>query len=201
MSKPENIADYSRLDPPRKEQLLERIEETARESEIKYWGCSQAVLHAIQTHLGLESSDVFRAASALAGGIAGNREACGALVGGVLAIGLAYGRQDYEEGKIALEQPEMVECTARAKEYCDHFREYFGGLRCSEVREYMGFNTESRSTNLTLETLKEHDHCGQVTGPAARFAAEVILKPSEQYSMAVRAVVDSVRKLRSSDSH
>jgi hypothetical protein len=39
----------------------------------------------------------------------------------------------------------------------------------------MGFDSESRTTNLTLETLKEHDHCGDVTGPAARFAAEVIL--------------------------
>jgi C_GCAxxG_C_C family probable redox protein len=200
MRKHEEFTGYSRLDPLQKEALLQRVAETARESEIKYWGCSQAVLYAIQTHLGLESSDTFRAASALAGGIAGNREACGALIGGVLAIGLAYGRQGYEDGKIALEQPEMVECTARAKEYCDRFREQFGGLRCSEVREHMGFNSETRTTNLTLETLKEHDHCGQVTGPAARFAAEVIFQPSEQYSVAVRAVIDNMRKLRSSDS-
>lgn len=179
-----------------KERLLATIEQEAGDNEIKYWGCSQAVLDTLQRHLKLGDGDTFKAATAFAGGIASNREACGALTGCVMAIGLAYGRSEYEPGKIGPEQPELVECSARARKFCDRFREKLGGLRCSEVRAALGFDPKVKEVKPTLKTFKEHEKCGYVTATAARLAAEIILEPSELYAAQVKMAVDMMTQLR-----
>jgi C_GCAxxG_C_C family probable redox protein len=179
-----------------KEWLLRTIEQEACDNEIKYWGCSQAVLDALQRHLKLGNGDTFKAATAFVGGIASNREACGALIGCIMAIGLASGRVKYETGKIGPEQADLVECSARTRKFCDRFRESLGGLRCNEVRAAMGFDTEARPVKLTPETFKEHDKCGEVTGTAARLAAEIILEPVESYATEIKATVDMITQFR-----
>ncbi len=60
-------------------EILEKIEKTAYEYEKIYHGCSQCTLKAIQEHLHLGNEDAFKAASALAGGVARMGETCGAL--------------------------------------------------------------------------------------------------------------------------
>ena len=179
-----------------KEQLLRTIEQEACDNEIKYWGCSQAVLDTLQRHFKLGDGDTFKSATAFAGGIAGNREACGALIGCVMAIGLASGRVKYETGKIGPEQDDLVECSARARKFCNRFRESLGGLRCSEVRAALGFNPEAKAVKLTPETFKEHEKCGDVTGTAARLAAEIILEPVELYAAEIKATVDTIAQFR-----
>ena len=179
-----------------KEKLLRTIEQEACDNEIKYWGCSQAVLDTLQRHLKIGNGDTFKAATAFAGGIASNREACGALVGCVMAIGLAYGRTKYEAGKIGPEQADLVECSIRARKFCDRFRESLGGLRCSEVRAALGFDPKVKEVKLTPETFKDHEKCGQVTVTAARLATEIILEPLEIYVTQIKASVDMVTQFR-----
>lgn len=60
----------------------------------KYSGCSQSVLLALQEayHIGDQMS--FKAATTLSGGVARRGETCGALLGGLLALGLVKGRDD-----------------------------------------------------------------------------------------------------------
>ena len=177
-------------------QLIKTIEKMARNNEIKYWGCSQATLGALQRYLKIGDGGAFRAATAFAGGIASNREACGAVVGGVMAIGLVYGRARYEIGKIGIEQVDLLECAARAGKFCDRFRAKFGGLKCSEVRAAIGFDAEARVAQLTPEILREHSKCGDVAGTAAAFAAEIILEPAEVYNAQVVAMLDMMKQLR-----
>lgn len=179
-----------------KEPLLRTVEQEARDNEIKYWGCSQAVLDTLQRHLKLGDGDTFKAATAFAGGIASNREACGALIGCVMAIGLACGRVKYESGKIGPEQADLVECSVRAHKFCDRFRERLGGLRCSEVRAAMGSDPEATVVKLTPEIFKEHDKCGDVAGTAARLAAEIILEPVALYAAEIEATLDMMAQFR-----
>lgn len=179
-----------------KEQLLRTIEQEACDNEIKYWGCSQAVLDTLQRHLKLGNGDTFKSATAFAGGIAGNREACGALIGCVMAIGLASGRVQYETDKIGPEQADLVECSVRARKFCDRFRESLGGLRCSEVRAAMGFDPEAGAVKPTPEIFKEHEKCGKVTGTAARLAAEIILEPVSLYAAQIKATLDMMAQFR-----
>lgn len=179
-----------------KERLLAAIAERAGSNEISYWGCSQAVVDSLQAHFKIGGVEVFRAATAFAGGIASNHEACGALIGGVMAIGLAYGRTAYVPGKVGVEQADLVECSARARKFCDMFRKEFGGLRCSEVRAAMGFDPNAQASKMTVQAFRDHDRCGHVAGRAARLAAEVMLEPPALYQAQVKASADMMSDLR-----
>lgn len=101
------------------------------------------------------------------------------MLGGVIAIGVAYGRAKYEAGEIGMEQVELLESVIRARRLCHRFKEKFGGLRCSEVQVWAGFNTEVGAAQFTPEIFKDHAKYGDVTGPAARLAAEIILEPED----------------------
>lgn len=54
-------------------------------------GCSQAVLGALQEVLGIGNEESFRAGTVLSAGIARRGETCGALIGALMALGVARG--------------------------------------------------------------------------------------------------------------
>jgi hypothetical protein len=97
---------------------------------------------------------------------------------------------------VGIEQPSLVECSARAKKFCDLFRHEFGSLRCEEIRAKMGADTSARAAALTPESFRAHDKCGLVAGAAARLAAEVMLEPPEMYAGAVIASLEMMAALR-----
>ena len=182
-----------------KEQLVRTIEQEAHDSEVMYWGCGQAVLDALQRNLNLGDGEAFKAASAVGGGIGGMREACGALMGAVMAIGLAYGRRKFETGKVSLEQPDSVEAKLRASRFCERFKEEFGGLRCNDVRASVrepSFNGSAVYSYNTVEAFEDHAKCGDVTGPTARLAAEIILQPTELFADEINACLEGLRQVR-----
>jgi C_GCAxxG_C_C family probable redox protein len=60
----------------------------------KFSGCSQSVLLALQEAFEIGDMESFKAATVLSGGVARKGETCGALIGGLLALGLVVGRED-----------------------------------------------------------------------------------------------------------
>lgn len=195
MSKePISIQDVRKLSEEERQGLIRRIEQDARHNEIEYFGCSQAVLGALQRNLAIGNGEAFKAASALLGGVAMSREVCGALTGGVMAIGLVYGRASLENGNIGPENHEFLEARVRGSKLCDRFREEFGSLRCGDVmvsagrKDFPGFNT--------VEAFEDHAKCENVTGPAARFAAEIIFQPTELFADEIDALLDDMRQIR-----
>jgi C_GCAxxG_C_C family probable redox protein len=65
----------------------------------KYSGCSQSVLLALQEAYAIGGVESFKAATVLSGGVARRGETCGALLGGLMALGLAAGRADITDTK------------------------------------------------------------------------------------------------------
>jgi len=78
------------------EELVTKIGRVALEND-HYSGCSQAVLGALQTELGIGNAESFRAATSLSGGVARRGETCGALLGALLGLGLVCGRDDMKD--------------------------------------------------------------------------------------------------------
>lgn len=66
--------------------------------EARYHGCSQALLLTFQELLGLEDELTLKAASPLCSGVALMGHTCGALIAGVMVMGMKYGRARPEEG-------------------------------------------------------------------------------------------------------
>jgi len=75
--------------------------------------------------LGIESDVIPRIATAFGAGIGGRGAVCGAVVGGVMAIGLKHGREEPWQPR---EEP-----YALAQEFCRRFEQEVGHLCCHEL--------------------------------------------------------------------
>lgn len=75
---------------------VKRIGKKALEFD-KFSGCSQSVLLALQEELGIGDHESFKSATVLSGGVARHGETCGALLGGLMALGLVVGREDIRD--------------------------------------------------------------------------------------------------------
>ena len=120
------------------------------------------------------NADVFRSASALAGGVARQGETCGALTGAVMAIGCVMGREKIEDTEAY--QKAMVP----AIRVYTLFKEKIGHTLCWEIHKvrygkvYRLFVPEEREA---FHNMGGHGRkgCPEVCGIAARIAADIIL--------------------------
>ena len=183
MSDTSCIEKVKEMSAEEKEELVRKIEQTAQELEINFYGCSRCTLSALQRHLGLGNGETFKASLPFAGGIARRQDVCGALLGALMAIGLAFGSDKLE----FIFSPEPTDVsrrfqlvTERARRVCDEFEEKFGSLRCCDIKKLLTGRTWDLSNPEDLEeALKPeiHDKCGEVTKTAAGLAARAILEP------------------------
>ena len=158
--------------------LIAKIEETADSNGVKYRGCSQWALYALQQHVEMWNTDVFRAATGFAGGVGGSGELCGALSGGLIAIGLVYGRDTLEP----IETSEaFADCIERCAQLCDRFKEEFGGFNCRDVQKLLfGRSWDMRNIEEKDDFLNREDvnKCSNIViKKVAGLAAEIIFQP------------------------
>lgn len=132
----------------------------------------------MQEKLNVGSKEIFKAGSALAGGVARQGETCGALTGAIMAIGSLVGRErleDMEQYRKAMEP---------AMQIYNLFKERIGHTLCSEIHKirygevYRLFIPEERDA---FHKIGGHGRkgCPEVCGVAAKLAAEVILNIKE----------------------
>ncbi len=157
-------------------QLVAKIGEAAYVYERTYHGCSQCVLAAIQERLGLGNQESFKAATALAGGIARMGSTCGALVGGLMGVGLAFGRGSLED---SVASPGYARAMELAGELCRRFEKEFGSTTCRDIqRSLFGRSFDMRDPQERAEFRKAggYEKCPHVARRAAELGAEVILE-------------------------
>jgi C_GCAxxG_C_C family probable redox protein len=159
-----------------REELLERIYRLAYKYEAERGSCPQCVLSAIMETLNIGDPKTVQAADALAGGTALSTEGtCGALVGGLLAIGSIVGRnyEDFSKG----ERRRRV--FQYSKKLYDRFVEEYGSPLCKDLHiKLFGrrFNFMDPKDYQEFEKMGAHvDKCPSVSGNVARWTAEIIL--------------------------
>jgi C_GCAxxG_C_C family probable redox protein len=128
----------------------------------------------LQEKLNVGSKEVFKAASALAAGVAKRGETCGALTGAIMAIGTLVGRErleDKEQLQISMQIADQVYLL---------FREKVGHTICSEIHKIRygrvyRFFIPGESEAFHNMGGHSREGCPEVCGIAARIAAGVIL--------------------------
>lgn len=144
------------------ENYKEKIEEVKARAFDLYandqFVCSEAVLYTINGALGNPfPAGVVKLASGFGGGIGTRGYVCGALTGGVMALGLAFGRT--EAGSSC---PKLLPAT---RDLLDWFTQSFGSSCCAELtKERVTFGDN------------ESDRCSFMTGETAAKTMELILK-------------------------
>jgi C_GCAxxG_C_C family probable redox protein len=128
----------------------------------------------LQEKLDLKDGGVFKAATALAGGIAGRGETCGALIGGIMAIGQVLGRESLED--IEEFQKAMIPATDMYLK----FKETVGHTLCAEIhkilfgKSFKLYEEEDKKAFLAAGG-RGPQGCPAVGRKAAKIAASIIL--------------------------
>ena len=89
---------------------------------------------AIQEVFGLESEETFKAATGFAGGIGFKGSVCGALTGGIMAIGLKYGRDLQAFLQHDLEKTRF-KTFKLARRLWEKFKKTYGSCICRDIQE------------------------------------------------------------------
>jgi C_GCAxxG_C_C family probable redox protein len=118
--------------------------------------CSEAVLMALSECLGVSSEIIPRIATGFGAGIGREGEVCGALSGGVMGLGLRFGRStvENEEGE---RRPYWfsTELGARFREQLGHVRcEDLLGLDLSRVEDVQAYHERGLWETICLEIIE-----------------------------------------------
>lgn len=167
-----------------REALLERIEADAAQLQRELHACARCTLLAVGRNLELTEDTCLEAALKtaipLSGGIAGTRNQCGALIGGVMAIGLGMVEYDARTANPEARKPVM----AAAREFYRWFEREFGHADCYDLREiHLGrfFDMADPEETRKFEAAGGYELCAGMVGKAARRAAEYILAARQKH--------------------
>ncbi len=121
------------------------------------------------------STEVFKAGSALAGGVARRGETCGALTGAIMAVCCVVGRERLED------REQYQKAMEEAGRVYDRFDKEVGKTLCAEIQEKKfgkAFRMYVPEERTAFHDAGGHSKtgCPQVCGIAARIAAEIILE-------------------------
>ena len=165
------------MEETQRQMLLEKAYTMGSECARKYKGCSQCVVAAVQDLLGIREDAVFKAATALAGGIGlSGIGPCGGISGGALILSQLVGRE-----RSNIEDPENIRSRSYdlAQKLVEAYLEEFGAIACRDVqtkkfgRPYYLRDPEEKEK--FQEAGGHSDKCPDVVGKAAQMTVKIIL--------------------------
>jgi len=151
--------------------------ETAVEKFLTGYNCAQSVLYAYGPELGLDPEIALKVATGLGAGMGRRGEVCGAVTGGILALGLKYGRGGQQD-RSATEH-----AYRKTQELMAAFEQRQGSCSCRELLGGCDLRTAEGQA-----LFKEHDllhkTCVKCVQTVAGILAEIIEAPKMQGSAA-----------------
>jgi C_GCAxxG_C_C family probable redox protein len=154
------------------EKVAEFREALLREAERrayfydKFTGCcAQSTLLAIQELFGVGNEATYKAASLLFGGLSGAGHTCGALIGGMMALGLKYGREQPD-----VERSHVLGGNAGIR-LVKWFEREYGTASC---RELIGYDLTDEKARAEFLASAVHEECFQRCGKVAARVAEIL---------------------------
>jgi C_GCAxxG_C_C family probable redox protein len=143
------------------------LEEVAKRNFNSGLNCAEAVLLAVKNELkakGRAGDKVIpRITTGFGGGISRNGDVCGALIGGVMAMSLALGRDRAKQSR----EP----CYSAVDRFYNDFRTRFGSCKC---RELTNANLKTREGNAVYKGEVHTDVCVPIVAWAAKRAHDII---------------------------
>ena len=125
--------------------------------------CAESVLAAVADEAKVISPLIPRIATGFCSGIARTRGMCGAVTGGIMALGIIYGRDNAEQSyKIVYK---------KVQHFLKAFEEEYGATNCFEL---IGFDLGKEEERKAFYEQGLIEKCSQFTGKAASLVAELI---------------------------
>jgi C_GCAxxG_C_C family probable redox protein len=139
------------------------------------------VLLVIEELFDLRSDDALKAASAFGGGIGRMGSACGALLGGAMALSLLYGRshEEMQSGYQSGKGKSGEKLAILTKKLGEKFKAEYNSFLCDDIEKKVfgrSFDKWNPADREKKEEMGGHkDKCPSVVGKASLWVAELIL--------------------------
>lgn len=143
-------------------------EEMASKAKVlfnQHYNCAQSVFGPFAEVLDIDPDLAFRVATPFGGGMGHAGQICGAVTGGLMAIGLARGITVYNQAL-------KYACYDLARQLQDRFQHNHGSLTCPGLLGYHIGDPDALA-HVREEGLF-HSLCPQLVGDAARIAADLL---------------------------
>lgn len=131
--------------------------------------CAESVVLAIAKVHGVESELLPKIATAFCSGMARTSGQCGALSGGLIAIGLMLGRSSASQS--------IQDCYTPTQKLIREFEREFGTRNCSDL---LGCDLGAPEGQAAFRERSLHEHCRLYTGKAAEMAARIIQEAKDR---------------------
>jgi len=155
-----------------REELLDKIEEAAHNYEREFHGCSRCVFKSLQDHFDIGDGPSVKASTPLAAGVAMRGETCGALIGGLLAVGMVTADEDLRDVNA------LNNSLAAGFRLARRVEKEFGTTSCTKIQtDKLGryFSLADPEQYRAFIEAGGYVECPKVVGRIARITAEFIL--------------------------
>jgi C_GCAxxG_C_C family probable redox protein len=146
---------------------VEKARQRARELFLgKRANCAEAVFIAVMEQL--DAGLPLRAAAVLTplgGGVGIRGENCGAMLAGVMALGLVHGRGDPESGTLAVHRGSLWKTYKLFNQLPEMFVRKFGSLQCWDL-----------TRNLIYGTRRCRENCEDIVADTAGMAIDLLIQ-------------------------
>lgn len=132
------------------------------------YNCAQSVLYAYGPELGLDAETALKVSTGLGGGMGGSGEVCGAVTGGILALGLKYGRGGQAEKSVA------QQTYRKTQELMTAFEQVHGTCTCRTLLGGCDLRTPEG-----MQRFKEQDLHRKVCVGCVRTVGEILARMLE----------------------
>ena len=155
------------------EALLARIEKTAHDYEKEFHGCSRCVVKALQDHMDIGDPISLKASTPFAGGVAMRAETCGALLGGLMAVGIVASGEELHDEKA------LTKSLSAGFRLAKRVEKEFGSTNCAKIQKdklNRSYNMADPEEYGAFIEAGGYVECPKVVGKITRMTAEFILE-------------------------
>lgn len=163
--------------------------------------CAEGVFRAVHELVDSDlPAQVSRLLTPLGGGIAVRGENCGAMLGGVIALGLVYGRTDSNDETLREHRTRLWDAYSLFNQLPHRFKERFGSINCWDLTQPHTYGTKTCRKNceymvgetaaMVMELLME----AEMKGLPFRFKKNILAQASEKAGISVEQLIEYKRK-------
>ena len=142
---------------------MKTTDETASEKFLSGYNCAQSVFWTFAPRYGFDRDTALKVACGLGAGMGRRQETCGAVTGGILAIGLRFGRGEAQD-RMATE-----ETYAKTQELMRRFEAAQGSCNCRQLLGGCDLTTEAGRNEF-----KARDLLRQKCEPCVRTVCDIL---------------------------
>jgi C_GCAxxG_C_C family probable redox protein len=163
-----------------KERKPEDRNEAALEKFVAGYNCAQSVLYAYGPGLGLDAETSLKVATGLGAGMGRRGEVCGAVTGGILALGLKYGRGARQD------RSATEETYRKTLELMARFEQRHGSCLCRVLLDGCDLCTEEGQQNYKERDLL-HKTCLGCVQSVVEILAQIVDVPEARACGAIKS--------------